>query len=64
VPKPASLANGLNLKWDAWNRLVEVDDGQTVVGIPDSDASTTTGGSSNGTVIEPPRRSPSPSPLA
>ncbi len=32
VPKPSSLANGLTLKYDAWNRLVEVKDGQTVVG--------------------------------
>ncbi len=32
VPKPSSLANGLTLKYDAWNRLVEVKDGATVVG--------------------------------
>ena len=32
VPKPSSLANGLTLKYDGWNRLVEVKDGQTVVG--------------------------------
>jgi hypothetical protein len=30
VPKPSSLANGLGLKWDAWNRLVQVTDGQSV----------------------------------
>ena len=32
VPKSSSLANGLTLKYDAWNRLVEVKDGATVVG--------------------------------
>jgi len=32
VPKPSSPANGLTLKYDAWNRLVEVKDGATVVG--------------------------------
>ena len=31
VPKPSSLANGLTLKYDAWNRLVQVTDGATVV---------------------------------
>ncbi len=31
VPKPSSLANGLALKYDAWNRLVQVTDGATVV---------------------------------
>ena len=31
VPKPSSLANGLTLKYDAWNRLVQVTDGQTIV---------------------------------
>ncbi len=32
VPKPSSLANGLTCKYDAWNRLVEVKDGDDVVG--------------------------------
>ncbi|NUQ66081.1 MAG: RHS repeat-associated core domain-containing protein, partial [Pirellulales bacterium] len=32
VPKPSSPANGLTVKYDAWNRLVEVKDAQTVVG--------------------------------
>jgi RHS repeat-associated protein len=32
VPKPSSLATGLTCKWDAWNRLVEVKEGATVVG--------------------------------
>ena len=32
VPKPADLTAGLTLKYDAWNRLVEVTDGTTVVG--------------------------------
>ena len=32
VPKPADLTAGLTLKYDAWNRLVEVKDGTTVVG--------------------------------
>ena len=31
VPKPSSLANGLTCEYDAWNRLVEVKDGATVV---------------------------------
>jgi hypothetical protein len=31
VPKPSSLANGLTLTWDAWNRLVEVKDGGSVM---------------------------------
>ncbi len=31
VPKPSSLANGLTLKYDAWNRLVQVTDGGTIV---------------------------------
>jgi hypothetical protein len=31
VPKPSSLANGLALKYDAWNRLVQVTDGSTAV---------------------------------
>ncbi len=31
VPKPSSLTNGLTLKYDAWNRLVEAKDGQTVL---------------------------------
>ena len=38
VPKPSSPANGLTLKYDAWNRLVEVKDGQTVVGKYEYDA--------------------------
>jgi len=37
VPKPSSPANGLTLTWDAWNRLVQVQDGQTVVGKYESD---------------------------
>jgi len=37
VPKPSSPANGLTLKYDAWNRLVEVKDGQTVVGMYEYD---------------------------
>ena len=32
LPKPSSLATGLTCKWDAWNRLVEVKEGATVVG--------------------------------
>ena len=31
VPKPSSLASGLTLTYDAWNRLTEVKDGATVV---------------------------------
>ncbi len=31
LPKPASPANGLSLTWDAWNRMVKVEDGQDVV---------------------------------
>ncbi len=31
VPKPSSPADGLTLAYDAWNRLVEVEDGATVV---------------------------------
>ena len=31
VPKPSSLANGLTLKYDAWNRLAQVTDGETIV---------------------------------
>jgi len=31
VPKPSSLSSGLTCKWDAWNHLVEVKDGTTVV---------------------------------
>ena len=38
VPKPASLSSSLTLKWDAWNRLVEAKDGQTVIGIYEYDA--------------------------
>jgi RHS repeat-associated protein len=38
VPKPSSLANGLTLKYDAWNRLVEVKDGATVVAKYEYDA--------------------------
>jgi RHS repeat-associated protein len=37
VPKPASLASSLTLKWDAWNRLVEAKDGQTVIGVYEFD---------------------------
>ncbi len=31
IPKPANLADGLTAIYDAWNRLVEVKDGQTVI---------------------------------
>ncbi len=31
VPKPSNLSTGLTCKWDAWNHLVEVKDGATVV---------------------------------
>ena len=31
VPKPSSPASGLTCKWDAWNHLVEVKEGATVV---------------------------------
>jgi YD repeat-containing protein len=31
IPKPANLADGLTAIYDAWNRLVEVKDGQTVM---------------------------------
>jgi len=31
VPKPSNLSSGLTCKWDAWNHLVEVKDGTTVV---------------------------------
>ena len=31
VPKPSSPVSGLTCKWDAWNHLVEVKDGTTVV---------------------------------
>ncbi len=37
IPKPASLANGLTATYDAWNRLVEVKDGQTVIARYDYD---------------------------
>ena len=32
LPKPSSPATGLTCAWDAWNRLVEVKQGATVVG--------------------------------
>ncbi len=32
MPKPSSPATGLTCKWDAWNHLVEVKQGATVVG--------------------------------
>ncbi len=32
LPKPSSPATGLTCTWDAWNRLVEVKEGATVVG--------------------------------
>jgi len=32
VPKPSSLADGLTCTYDAWNRLVEVQDGETTIG--------------------------------
>jgi len=38
LPKPTDLANTLTCKYDAWNRLVEVKDGQTVVGKYEYDA--------------------------
>ena len=38
VPKPSSLANGLTCEYDAWNRLVEVKDGLTVIGRYEYDA--------------------------
>ncbi len=31
LPKPSSLASSLSCTWDAWNHLVEVQDGATVV---------------------------------
>jgi len=31
VPRPSSPASSLTLKYDAWNRLVQVTDGQTIV---------------------------------
>ena len=31
LPKPSSLSTGLTCKWDAWNRLVEVKEGATVM---------------------------------
>ncbi len=31
IPKPAALADGLTATYDAWNRLVEVKDGATVI---------------------------------
>ncbi len=31
LPKPSNPASGLTCKWDAWNHLVEVKDGATVV---------------------------------
>ncbi len=31
IPKPANLADGLTAIYDAWNRLVEVKNGQTVI---------------------------------
>ncbi len=37
VPKPASLANSLSLKWDAWNRIVEAKDGEVVIGVYEYD---------------------------
>ena len=51
VPKPASLANSLTLKWDAWNRLVEAKDGATVIGVYEYDGLNRTG--------QAPRRQPS-----
>ena len=32
IPKPSDLAHSLTAKYDAWNRLVEVEDGAIVVG--------------------------------
>jgi len=37
VPKPSSLSSGLICKYDAWNRLVEVKDGETVIGFYEYD---------------------------
>jgi len=31
IPSPANLPDGLTAIYDAWNRLVEVKDGQTVI---------------------------------
>ena len=38
IPKPSSLADGLTCEYDAWNRLVEVKDGETVIGRYEYDA--------------------------
>jgi RHS repeat-associated protein len=38
IPKPSSLTNGLSASYDAWNRLVKVTDGETVVGQYEYDA--------------------------
>ena len=32
LPKPSSLGTALTAKWDAWNRLVEMKQGTTVIG--------------------------------
>ena len=37
VPKPSSLASGLTCKYDAWNHLVEVKEGATVVAVYEYD---------------------------
>ncbi len=37
IPKPANLADGLTATYDAWNRLVEVKDGQTIIARYDYD---------------------------
>jgi YD repeat-containing protein len=38
LPKPSSPSSGLTCKWDAWNHLVEVQDGATVVARYEYDA--------------------------
>ncbi len=38
IPQPASPSSSYTLKYDAWNRLVEVKDGSTVVGSYEYDA--------------------------
>jgi RHS repeat-associated protein len=37
IPKPANLTQGLTGKYDAWNRLVEVKDGTTVISTSEYD---------------------------
>ncbi len=40
MPAPSDWAKAYSCKWDAWNRLVEIKDGSTVVGTYTYDAST------------------------